>query len=709
MWMLPATPWILGIATLVIIRLEFGMILELFGPKSIDGGETVDRGTLPVSPRTALIIIGMLVGAQVLFWSQTAVGLGIGLSGVGILLMSFISSPYIPKLTQETLDIKPEPAPTPSNPSRGIGGGKRKRKGKGKSQGKKQESPQVMTTQRPPKQPLIIPEKEPDQVTDKGKGMSPYIWLALIFAVALVLRFYRLDDLPYGLWRDEARHGLIALHMLQESAYRPIYVAANGVNMPALGFYPFALVIKLFGVHDWTMRTITALAGALTVFPLYALVKEQFKSVPIALLAAALLAASSWHITLSRFSFPSVFEPLLALTGLWLLMKVIYQSISTSPDATTNRAHVPKASLGMLVVAGVCLGLAVQNYHTGRVVPVVALLLLFITFTIIPFRRWLKLLGMLTAGMVLALLPLLIYATTNPAAFNQRVGRVFIMGEESREGRAPLAVLDETVGKHAMMFNLQGDSNGRHHAPDKPMLDFLTGLGLLIGLGVVLRLWMYFMFLFPALAAAISIAPSLLAVEGPHAMRSIGAIAFVVIIASIGYTELGATLRAFLFPYWQAMRERPSRTIMAMSVALMAIVIALNSWTYFGFMAKEPAVWVSSYPIHTQIGSYLRDQANHAGAEQTTDYYVDEKLSNNSVFVYLTYGLTVQTFHDTTLSRPLSDEAKFIVSGYTYEQDAAMLAPYIGNDPSPIATGPLLPDGQSPSFYVYAANPQGTP
>src|SRR6185369_15249924 len=107
--------------------------------------------------------------------------------------------------------------------------------------------------------------------------------------------------------------------MLQDDSYRPIYIADNRVNMPALGLYPFALAIKLWGVHPWSMRPVTALAGALTVFPLYGLVARLTRRRGVALLAAAFLAVSSWHITISRFSFPTIFDPLFALTGCWLL------------------------------------------------------------------------------------------------------------------------------------------------------------------------------------------------------------------------------------------------------------------------------------------------------------------------------------------------------------------------------------------------------
>ena len=41
-----------------------------------------------------------------------------------------------------------------------------------------------------------------------------------------------------------------------------------------------------------------------------------------------------------------------------------------------------------------------------------------------------------------------------------------------------------SLGTHAFMFNYEGDDNPRHNLPGSPMLDFLSGMLLVIGLGV---------------------------------------------------------------------------------------------------------------------------------------------------------------------------------------------------------------------------------
>lgn len=500
--------------------------------------------------------------------------------------------------------------------------------------------------------------------------------LLLVFGLALAMRFYHLADLPYGLWRDEARHGLIALRMLDDPTYRPIYVASGGVNMPALGFYPFALALKLWGIHPWSMRVMTALAGALTVFPLYALLARLYARRDLALLAAALLAVSSWHIAMSRFSFPAVFDPLLTLTGLWLLL------LGWSDDAGRR---------GWLALAagGVCLGLALQTYHTGRAAPLLAagLALLLLVANRRAWRRWLARVAVLAASFLLTISPILGYALRNPGAFTDRTGEVFLLSEAALEGQAPLEALDDSLARHLLMFNLRGDSNGRHHAPGAPLLDMLSGLGFLAGVALLLWRWRDWRSLLLLGALATTLLPSLAAVEGPHAMRSIGAAAFACSIAAYGWLALLGRLPVLL-------RGLPVRPVAAAGVVLLALL--LNGWLYFVAMPVDPRVWQAVYPVHTQMGAYIRNTA-----QQHAPTYVAAPLADNAVFLFLTHGVPVRTYDRQRSEPPPPSGARVVLSGYTYQQTVDEVAAHMATSLVPMLAGPPLPGREQPAFVVY--------
>lgn len=517
------------------------------------------------------------------------------------------------------------------------------------------------------------------------------LWLGVIVLVALGMRLYRLEDLPFGMWRDEARHGLVALDIAENPGYRPIYIAENRVNMPALGLYPFALALDLWGARLWTMRLVTGVAGALTVVPLYALVYRLFERRSLALLAAALLAVSSWHISISRFSFPTVFDPLLGLTGLWLLLAGLGPLARGA--APTDR---PLRRLGACLLAGVCLGLAVQTYHTGRVVPVVAgvMALLLLLRAWRAWQAWLAAMVALGLGFGLVLLPLARYALDQPAAFNDRVGAVFLLNADALRGRAPLEALDDTLRRHLLMFHVEGDLNGRHHAPGWPMLDLATGLGFLVGCVALLRRWRDWRSLWLLAALAGGLLPSALAVDAPHAMRSFGAVAFACVIAALGWAAIGRWLVESGGPVAVGRRVAGGA-----GVALCAL--GLNAWLYFGVMPNDPEVWRSFYPIQTRLGVYLREMADTKGTAYLDQVYVPRGLLNDPVFAYLTHGIALQSYTPADLSRPAAPEALFVTPAPFIQREVQLLAAYLGPTPIPIVRGPAFPDGSAVTFEVY--------
>lgn len=637
-WALPPTPWLLGLTTLLLVSAPC-----ISGGRALLG---IRESRLPGdhSPMrfVAWIGLGLLVTAQVLLNTQWAVGAGIALTLVGLWVFVCADAPHQATVWE-----------------------------------------------------------------DSSAGLTrtrAWLFLVLIFAIALGMRFYRIADLPFGLWRDEARHGLIALRILEDPDYRPIYVASGRVNMPALGFYPFALAFKVWGVHDWTMRAVTALVGALTVFPLYLFVAHLSRWRHVALLAAVLLAVSSWHVTLSRFSFPSVFEPLFGLLGLWLLLVGVSGMQSASGQRLVHRMLLP---LIWILLAGMCLGLAVQAYHTGRMVPVVAavLALLLLWQHRQMWRRWLSGMVVLALGFLLAVGPLLTYAINRPEAMNDRVGRVFLLNEDARKGRAPLATFDdEAVGRHLLMFNVRGDSNGRHHAPERPMLDFVTGIGFLVGCATLLRFWRDWRSLLLLAALGIGLVPSALAVEGPHAMRSIGAAAFACTIAAVGWAEIWrvtGVMRAGRQGTGQQHIPRGRWAPAAGWLGVALLALALNAWTYFGFMAVDSRVWGSFYPVHTQIGTYLRSLADEHGHQALDQIHVPANLARNAVFTYMAHDLPVRMFDSATLASQVRSGDLVVLSGYTYREDLARFAAVLGPTPSPVLRGPNFPSGGEPSFVVY--------
>ncbi|HUD09763.1 MAG TPA: glycosyltransferase family 39 protein [Patescibacteria group bacterium] len=141
-----------------------------------------------------------------------------------------------------------------------------------------------------------------------------YLFLILIFALGLFLRFYKLGEVPVGLHTDEAYFGYNAYSILKTG--REITGNFLPLNLKSFLFspagYSYASIpfIVIFGLSAFSTRFASALFGSLTIIVAFFLIRQLFKvfknKEQIALVAAFFLAISPWHINLSRVSTESV-------------------------------------------------------------------------------------------------------------------------------------------------------------------------------------------------------------------------------------------------------------------------------------------------------------------------------------------------------------------------------------------------------------------
>lgn len=143
--------------------------------------------------------------------------------------------------------------------------------------------------------------------------------LLLIIFIAAVLRLYRLGEVPPSPDWDEASLGYNAYSIMKTGRdeygeFLPFILRSFDDYKPALYTYVIIPFIALFDLNIFSVRLPSALFGILTVLTTYVLVRCLFsigaraqpKSLSgIALLSAALLAISPWHIQFSRIAFES--------------------------------------------------------------------------------------------------------------------------------------------------------------------------------------------------------------------------------------------------------------------------------------------------------------------------------------------------------------------------------------------------------------------
>lgn len=175
-------------------------------------------------------------------------------------------------------------------------------------------------------------------------------WLFLVFLILLAgfLRFYKLGEIPNGLYQDETAIGYNAYSILEtgkdeHGISTPVYFKSFGDYKLPVYIYLTTISVKLFGLTEWAVRFPSALFGTLSVLVMYLFIRELFNRTQITELndqhgkknfighwvlsseflagfSALLFAINPWHLHYSRATFEvSIALFFFLLGGLFLI------------------------------------------------------------------------------------------------------------------------------------------------------------------------------------------------------------------------------------------------------------------------------------------------------------------------------------------------------------------------------------------------------
>lgn len=340
--------------------------------------------------------------------------------------------------------------------------------------------------------------------------------------LAAALRLWRLDALPSGLHVDEAFNILDARRVLGGAL--PVFLPANA-GRDVLYTYLQAPLLAALGESAplaqiiGAARLASAMIGSLTVPATWWVARRLLEASDlsparvrtIALLSAALLALSYWHLHFSRFGIRAILFPLVVVgvVGVW--------------------ARVADRGRNEVLLLALLLGLAFYAHPAGR-----GLIALPLVDAVYRWLRWrdvrpIKVLAAATAGALLVAAPLLIYWWQHPWLFTSHAGEVSVLGQGT-------AAVVRNAFKVAGMFNLAGDPVRWRNLPGRPVFDVLTGLAFLLGLAIAARAavrgacW-------AALALiwlGVLLVPSILTDGAPNFSRAIGVLPVACLLAALG-------------------------------------------------------------------------------------------------------------------------------------------------------------------------------
>jgi len=346
--------------------------------------------------------------------------------------------------------------------------------------------------------------------------------MVILIFVGAVMRFWALDHLPPGIYRDEAYEGLDALQVLNGKL--SLFFTANNGREP-LFVYLLSPFVAVLGRSAFALRLLPALTGVLLIPATYALGCELLGR-KAGVFAAALAACSVWALNLSRLALRATLLPLIAALLLTCLMRGL-------------RLHSLKHMLG----AGLLLAFGFYTYLAARFMLIAVGL--FAAWLLLRQRRafwwqgWLALLLVLLAVTA----PLALYYCLHPTDFWGRSSQVSIFNPLISQGQ-PLRALLTSAWHTLLGFFYRGDFIPRHDIPNRPFLEPLNALAFAGGLVVLGRYQRrrgnaFLVYIWLVLLSL----PTILAEGAPHMLRAVGLVPVLYLPAAAGLAWFSDHLR----------------------------------------------------------------------------------------------------------------------------------------------------------------------
>src|SRR3989338_6250864 len=186
--------------------------------------------------------------------------------------------------------------------------------------------------------------------------ISTILILSLIITLSIVLRIYKLAELPPGFYTDEASIGFNAYKILttlrdEHGKFLPLFFEAFGEYKNALAIYPVVIAFPILGISEFATRLPQAILGAVIVFSMFFLTKELFNK-KVGLISAFVIATAPWHVHLSRFTIESHNAFLLSIVlGTTFLLVSFRKNLEAK----------------FLIFASICFAVAFYTYFATRI------------------------------------------------------------------------------------------------------------------------------------------------------------------------------------------------------------------------------------------------------------------------------------------------------------------------------------------------------
>ena len=345
-------------------------------------------------------------------------------------------------------------------------------------------------------------------------------WLGTIIFLFLVTRLYKISEVPGSVYWDEASIGYNAFAISTDlkdewGEFLPLHFRAFGEFKLPVYIYSVAILTKLFGSSEFTLRLPSVLYSLGIIIIVYFLTLKISKDEKIGLLSSFLLSISPWFFIFSRTGYE-------ATAGLFFFFLATYLFLLVDK----NKYYIISSAFSFI--------LSFYSYNSFRIIiPVWAITLLIYKFGFVRKYFIVSLISLLL--FLLSLIP--VYRLYKYDSGGARFAQVEIKSKT------------DFVKNYISHFSpdflfLKGDTNPRSQIPGHGQLYLFEFPLLLLGLMVILRSKKFEFFL-PLILLLLAPIPAALTRESPHALRSLLAAPSFAIISALGVNFLSENIKRF--------------------------------------------------------------------------------------------------------------------------------------------------------------------
>ncbi len=413
------------------------------------------------------------------------------------------------------------------------------------------------------------------------------IILGLLVFIAIFVRGYNITRAPLVLTGDEAGAGLAAVDVLE--GFTNNIFRAGWFSFPAMHSFFQAVPIALFGQTIQALRSMSVLAGVLTVGGVYLAAREMFGE-RTALFSAIFLATFNFHTHFSRIGLNNIWD------GLWFL--AVLGLLWHGWRFESRRSYL---------LAGLALGFSQYFYVGVRIFFLLIPLWIFVIglFERECLKRSLPDLLLMILVALTVLLPLAFFYLGHPEEFMAPVRRVSIFGgwmanEVQITGLPPWRIV-----LHQIALSLQGFAHiplRMWYQPGTPLLRLIPAVLFFVGLGLLLRkprddrtiLLLMWILVFGIMNGFSEGAPA--------AQRYVAVAPAVAILVGYGLAESGSLLSG-LWPRY--------RRIVSIAALAFMVLLSLDELRfYFQVYTPQSDLGGENTLVAARLADYLRNKSS---------------------------------------------------------------------------------------------------